>query len=75
MMLALGVDATPLDIAFTRIAGATMAISAAVEYSLQVRGYSPFASQASDMHPVCLCDPSQMALLNKQLQRRKTACR
>lgn len=37
LTLALGVDATPLDVAFTRIAGATMAISAAVEYSLQVR--------------------------------------
>ncbi|WIA31838.1 hypothetical protein OEZ86_002705 [Tetradesmus obliquus] len=35
LTLALGVDATPLDVAFTRIAGATMAISAAVEYSLQ----------------------------------------
>jgi hypothetical protein len=37
LLLALGVDATSLDVAFTRIAGATMAISAAVEYSLQVR--------------------------------------
>lgn len=36
LSLALGVDATSLDAAFTRIAGATMAISAAVEYSLQV---------------------------------------
>jgi hypothetical protein len=36
LTLALGVKATPLDVAFTRIAGATMAISAAVEYSLQV---------------------------------------
>ncbi|KAF6265767.1 hypothetical protein COO60DRAFT_1633231 [Scenedesmus sp. NREL 46B-D3] len=35
LSLALGVDATSLDAAFTRIAGATMAISAAVEYSLQ----------------------------------------
>jgi hypothetical protein len=33
---AVGVDATPLDVAFTRIAGSTMAISAAAEYSLQV---------------------------------------
>jgi hypothetical protein len=36
LTLALGVEATPLDVTFTRIAGATMAISAAVEYSLQV---------------------------------------
>jgi hypothetical protein len=33
---ALGAPATPLDAAFTRIAGATMAISAAAEYSLKV---------------------------------------
>jgi hypothetical protein len=30
-------DASALDVAFTRIAGATMAISAAAEYSLRVR--------------------------------------
>eukprot|EP00775_Hariotina_reticulata_P000890 gene890-1213_t len=35
LSVALGVPATPLDAAFTRIAGATMAISAAAEYSLQ----------------------------------------
>jgi hypothetical protein len=31
----LGVEATPLDVCFLRIAGATMAISAAVELSLK----------------------------------------
>lgn len=37
LSVAIGGDATALDVAFTRIAGATMAISAAAEYSLRVR--------------------------------------
>jgi hypothetical protein len=36
LQVAAGVSATPLDIAFVRIAGSTMAISAAAEFSLQV---------------------------------------
>eukprot|EP00879_Flechtneria_rotunda_P005419 GHRR01005712.1.p1 GENE.GHRR01005712.1~~GHRR01005712.1.p1 ORF type:complete len:394 (+),score=124.42 GHRR01005712.1:253-1434(+) len=35
LLTALGTSGTPLEVAFTRIAGATMAISAAAEYSLQ----------------------------------------
>jgi hypothetical protein len=37
LSVAVGGDATALDVAFTRIAGATMFISAAAEYSLRVR--------------------------------------
>lgn len=36
LSVAVGGDASTLDIAFTRIAGATMAISAAAEYSIRV---------------------------------------
>jgi hypothetical protein len=65
LTLALAVEATPLDVAFTRIAGATMAISAAVEYSLQVclrylAASSTSSSTWCDGNSSCVYTPWQL---------------
>jgi hypothetical protein len=54
LQVAAGVSATPLDIAFARIAGSTMAISAAAEFSLQVGGHTKcMAATPHWLHPLC----------------------